>query len=49
MILILAIIYLIAGFLSAVLVFIKRPKIEFQISEEYEQLEKEVKEWLGNE
>ena len=46
MILILAIIYLIAGFLAAILVFIRRPKIEVQIPNVYKRLEKEVKEWL---
>lgn len=44
-----AIIYLIAGFLAAILVHYCRPKIEFQIPKEYEQLVKEVNEWLGNE
>jgi len=46
MIQVLAIIYLMVGFSAAVLVFIKSPKIEVQIPEGHEQLEKEVKEWL---
>lgn len=46
MMLVLAIIFLMVGFSAAVLVFIKRPKIEFQTPEEYEQLEKDVAEWL---
>ena len=49
MILVLAIIYLIAGFSAAILMHYSRPKIKFQIPKEYEQLEKEVKGWIGGE
>lgn len=43
---ILAIVYLIIGFLAAILVFSNRPKIEIPKSKEFEQIEKEIKGWL---
>ena len=43
---ILAISYLLIGLIASVLVFIKRPKIEFQLPKEFEQLEKDIAEWL---
>ncbi len=43
---ILAIFYLLIGLFVSILVFIKRPKIEFQIPKEFEQLEKDIAKWL---
>ena len=43
---ILAIFYLLIGLFASILVFIIRPKIEIQIPQEFEQLEKEIQEWL---
>lgn len=38
--------YLLIGLFASILIFIKRPKIEIQIPKEYEQLEKDIAEWL---
>jgi len=43
---IVAIFYLLIGLFASILVFIKRPKIVFQIPKEFEQLEKNIAEWL---
>lgn len=43
---IIAIFYLLIGLIVSILVFIKSPKIEFQIPREFEQLEKDIAEWL---
>lgn len=41
-----AIIFFGVSVLAVILVHYSRPKIEFQLLEEYEQLVKEVNEWL---
>ena len=43
---ILAVVYFIAGGLIALLIFVKKTKIEIPESKEFEQIEREIKEWL---
>ena len=38
--------YFIAGCLVFLLIFVKKPKIEIPESKEFEQIEREIKEWL---
>ena len=43
-----ALVFFIVGGLTSLIVFTKKPKIEIPESKDFEQIEKEIKEWLAS-